>query len=489
MIRVRFAPSPTGLPHVGNIRTALFNWIFARHHGGKFILRIEDTDRERYDERALQAIIDGLRWLELDWDEGPAETGQLSGEYGPYFQSQRLELYHKYAQLLVDEGKAYYCDCSSERLGQIRESMRAKKLNFMYDRRCRERSIQSAPTDTNTVIRFKMPLDGETCFHDVLRGEVCFDNTTQDDIVLIKSDGFPTYNFAVVVDDHLMKVSHIFRGEEFISSAGKHKLIYDALGWQPPQMVHLAMILGPDRAKLSKRHGATAITAFEEQGILPEVMFNFLALLGWSAKDDSEILSRKEIIERFDLDGLSSKAAVFDFEKLRWMNGEYIRMMPPEKLTELLKPFYEEWGWCDDKKPYDDEHLEKISVAMQERLKTLPAMKEIGFYFFIEPTGYDPKGVKKRFKTETSQWLRDIADEFYALDVWAEPGLESVIRDYAEQLGIGAGKIIHPIRLACSGLTGGPSLFEMLEILGKETVTGRLRKAAEWIDKSVIGNQ
>ena len=477
MFRVRFAPSPTGLPHVGNMRTALFNWLFARHYNGKFILRIEDTDQKRYDENALRAIMDGLRWLELDWDEGP----DVGGDFGPYFQSKRIDIYHRYAQQLVEEGKAYYCDCKAERLEEIRKEMRAKKLNFMYDRKCRERNISSEPGDTNTVIRFKMPLYGDTCFNDKLRGEVCFDNETQDDIVIIKSDGFPTYNFAVVIDDHLMDISHVFRGEEFISSAGKHKLIYDAFGWEPPQFIHLPIILGPDKSKLSKRHGATAITEFKKKGILPEVMFNYLALLGWSTKDDSEIISRDELIRRFDTDGLSSKSAVFDFEKLQWMNGEYIRMMQPEKLTEILMPLYKKWKWLDNRE-YNGLYLNRISAAMQERLKTLQDMEKKGFYFFMEPTEYDEKGVRKNFKPDRAKWLREIAEKFDTVDEWGETQMEAIIRDYAEKLDVGAGKIIHPIRLACSGLTGGPSLFEMLEILGKDTVVRRLIKAAEWIE-------
>ncbi len=480
MVRVRFAPSPTGLPHIGNIRTALFNYLFARHNNGKFILRIEDTDRERYTPEALGAIMNGLRWLGLEWDEGP----DVGGDFGPYFQSKRLNIYHKYAKKLVDEGKAYYCDCSPERLEKVRAEMRAKKLNFMYDRHCRERGIKSDPSDPNTVVRFKMPLSGESCFDDVLRGKICFDNATQDDIVLIKSDGFPTYNFAVVIDDHLMQITHIFRGEEFISSAGKHKHIYDALGWEPPKMVHLAMILGKDRSKLSKRHGATAITEFEKQGISAEAMFNFLALLGWSPKDDTEIFSRSELIKRFNLDGLSTKPAIFDFEKLEWMNGEYIRMMSVEELTSKLIPMYKKWGWLDDDE-YDMEYLNSISAAMQERLKKLSDIKELGFYFFREPTEYDAKGVKKNFKYERAEWLKYIADKFEALDDWTEPAMEGVVRDYMKVLNVGAGKLIHPIRLAVSGLTKGPGLFEMLKILGKDVVIRRMRKAAKWIEENV----
>ncbi len=478
MVRVRFAPSPTGLPHVGNIRTALFNWLFARHHGGKFVLRIEDTDRQRYDPRALDAIFEGLLWLGLEWDEGP----RVGGEYGPYFQSQRLEIYHEHARRLVAEGKAYYCTCPPERLEALRKEQLAKKLPVMYDRHCRDKNIKGDPTDPDKVVRLKMPTEGETVFYDVLRGEVRFENRLLDDIVLIKSDGYPTYHFANVVDDHLMGITHVMRAEEWISSTGKHIRLYEAFGWDPPKFVHLPMILGPDKSKLSKRHGATAITEFMEKGFLPEAMFNYLALLGWSAKDDTEIMTREELISRFDIDGLSPKAAVFDIEKLKWMNGEYIRMLSPEDLTEKLLPFYRRWGW-DEK--FDRGHLDRISFAMRERLKTLEEMREKGFYFFEEPEGYEPKGVRKHFKPHVADWLEEVSRRFEALDAWSEGKLEQIVRGYADELGVGVGKVIHPIRLAVSGTTAGPSLFLMLDILGRETVLRRLRRAVEWIRNNV----
>jgi len=482
MIRVRFAPSPTGFPHVGNIRTALFDWLFARHYGGTFVLRIEDTDRGRYQPEALDAIMNGLRWLGLDWDEGP----DVGGDYGPYFQSERLEIYHKYARQLVENGFAYYCDCSPERLQKVREERIAQNLDPMYDRHCRERNLKSDPTDSNTVIRFKMPLSGQTCFDDELRGEICFDNSTFDDIVLIKSDGFPTYHFAVIIDDYLMKISHIMRAEEWIPSAGKHILIYKAFGWEPPKLVHLPMILGHDRSKLSKRHGATAIAEFEKQGFLPEAMFNFLALLGWSPKDDSEILSKDELIRRFDLQGINTKASVFDFEKLLWMNGEYIRMMSSDELTEKLKPFYSRYGWCTENKPCDEQYLQKISNAMQIRLKTLGEMEDMGFYFFSEPTEYDAKGIKKYFKPQVIDWFVEIIEKFGAVSNWDEESLEELLRDYVEKLQVGFGKVVNPIRLAVSGLTRGPSMFELLEILGRDKVISRMKRALDWMRENLI---
>ncbi len=475
MVRVRFAPSPTGLPHVGNIRTALFNWLFARHHGGKFILRIEDTDRERYEPEALDAIMKGLRWLGLDWDEGP----DAGGDFGPYFQSERLAIYHDYARKLVAEGKAYYCDCSPERLDEVRAARMEQKLPPMYDRHCRDRKLDSDPTDPTTVVRFKMPLFGKTSFPDELRGEITFDNSTFDDIVLIKSDGFPTYHFAVVCDDHLMQVSHIFRAEEWIPSAGKHALLYAALGWEPPKFVHLPMILGPDRTKLAKRHGATAITEFERQGILPNAMFNFLSLLGWSPKDDTELFTREELISRFDIGGINTAASIFDFEKLSWMNGEYIRKLPIPVLTDYLTHHYTEWGWNWQSMPR--EKLDAISLAMQERLRVLPDMRELGAFFFNEITDYDEQGVKKNFKLDTAQWLDELAMRFEKLPTWSHDALEETVRVFAEENGVSAGKVIHPVRLAASGMKMGPGLFELLEILGPPTTCRRLRDAAQWI--------
>lgn len=480
-VRVRFAPSPTGLPHVGNIRTALFNWLFARHHNGKFILRIENTDRARFDPQALDAIINSLLWLGLEWDEGP----NVGGQYGPYFQSERIELYHEYARKLVEEGKAYYCNCSPERLEYVREERKKKGLPPMYDRHCRDLDIKSDPADKNTVIRFKMPLEGKTRVNDYLHGEISFDNATFDDIVLIKSDGFPTYHFANVVDDHFMKITHILRAEEWIPSIGKHFLLYQALGWQPPVFVHLPMILGPDRSKLSKRHGATFIGEFQKMGILPDAMCNFLSLLGWSPKEEREIYSREEIIARFDLDGLNTAPAVFDFQKLEWMNGEYINMLSPAELARYLKPFVESWGFCKMQEYCSDEYLTKVSGVMRERLKRLTDLKELGAFFFVDPTGYDPRGVQKNFKPQTAKILSQIAEEYEAMENWSEVIIEEKTRAFCEKNNIATKEVFHPIRLACSGLILGPSLFSMLELLGKNRVVVRLRNASDWIEKNI----
>lgn len=470
MIRVRFAPSPTGLPHVGNIRTAIFNWLLAKNLSGKFILRIEDTDQKRYDPNSLTAIMRALRWLGIDYDEGPGK----GGEYGPYLQSQRLEIYHAHARQLISDGRAYYCDCSADRLESVRKGNPA---NPMYDRHCRKHNIQSDPTDPKTVVRFKMPLSDETCFHDILRGRICFDSSTLDDIVLVKSDGFPTYNYAVVIDDHLMNISHVLRGDEFIPSACKHVLIYSAFGWQPPAMIHLPIILGPDRTKLSKRHGATEIGAFEKMGVLPDAMLNFLVLLGWSPKKDLEILPREEIVRCFNLDNITVSPAVFDIKKLLWMNGEYIRMMPASKLTELLSPLYSQWGWPKKEATY----LDRVSLSMQKRLKTLVDMRDTASFFFEDPKSYEAKGIKKNLDQNIAPHIEEVSRRLSLLTEWDDPSIENIIRGYSIELGINVAEIIHPLRLAVSGLCGGPGLFEIISIIGKDTTSRRILRVLEFI--------
>jgi glutamyl-tRNA synthetase len=343
MVRVRYAPSPTGMPHVGNIRTALFNWVFARHHGGKFIVRIEDTDRARFVEGSEQAILHSLRWLGLDWDEGP----EVGGPHAPYYQSQRLEIYQRIAHQLVEEGKAYKCFCTPEELEQMRAQQRAQgAAATMYDRRCRKLTPAEVKAREDAglpyVIRFKMPLEGTAEYDDLIHGRTVFQNKLTDDFVMLKSDGFPTYHLANVVDDHLMEVTHVMRGDEWVSSMPRHLNLYRALGWEPPQFAHLPLLLGPDRQKLSKRHGAVEFTDFIRQGYLPEAMFNFLAICGWNPGDDREILSREEIIQLFSIERISDNPFVFDHDKLLWMNGYYLRHLPKERLVELCLPYLQE---------------------------------------------------------------------------------------------------------------------------------------------------
>ncbi len=471
--RVRFAPSPTGLPHIGNIRTALFNWLWARNTGGQFILRIEDTDRERYDPKALNAIMEGLRWIGLDYDEGPDKPG----DYGPYFQSERLSIYHHYAEQLVESGHAYWCNCSKERLDNLRAYQTENKLPPGYDRHCRDLNLKSSPTDPNTVLRFRIPENETVIFNDFLRGEISFQSKDLDDLVLLKSDGFPTYHFAVVIDDYLMKITHILRAEEWIPSAGKHVLIYKALGFTPPEFVHLPMILGNDRSKLSKRHGATSILEYKDMGFLPEAVFNFIALLGWSPGNNKEIISKEEMISLFDISNINKSSAVFDIEKLKWMNSEFIRLLSPEELTQKLLPIYETKNWVRD-----EAYLNRVSKAIQERIKLLPDIVDLGAFFFEEITTYDEKGIQKHFNHENSVENIDlIIESFSKISDWTEHNLEEAIRMISEEKGMKAATFIHLMRLSVSGMTFGPSAFELTEIIGKEKVIQRLQNAKDYI--------
>jgi len=480
-VRVRFAPSPTGMPHIGVIRTAIFDWLLARHHGGRFILRIEDTDRSRFVEGAVENIIEALRWLGMDIDEGPAPIG---GQYGPYFQSKRLDFYHRYAKYLLETGRAYWCDCSPERLATIREEQAAQKIAIGYDNHCRTRGLRGDFGDGVHVLRFAIPEGGATTFHDELRGDITIANADLDDLVLIKRDGFPTYHFASVIDDHHMAITHVFRGEEWISSAPKHRLLYEALGIEPPKFVHVPVILGPDKKKLSKRHGAANVLEYRDMGYLPEALFNFLALIGWNPGNDDEVMTREELIERFSLERINTSPGVFDIEKLDWMNGEYIRRMSIDGLLERLAPLMIEWGWIDENfEPWGEEYIRQTLVLMQERLKKLPDLRTGGAFFFEEPDPdkFDPAHIKKAFKGDNIEGR--ISQTRAALESceWSHDGIEAAIRSVAENLEVGAGKIIHPVRLAVSGLTGGPSLFDMLHLIGRDSVTRRIDRAIEWI--------
>ncbi|MGD8996709.1 MAG: glutamate--tRNA ligase, partial [Anaerolineae bacterium] len=381
-VRVRFAPSPTGEPHIGNIRTVVFNWLFARQGDGQFILRVEDTDRERYRPDTVRVIMDGLRWLGLDWDEGPslealghsdvddARDYAVGGPHGPYIQSERLEMYREVAEELIERGWAYRCNCSPERLARVRERQQAAGEHVMYDRHCRDLAVP-VPAGERHVIRLKVPLEGETIVHDAIFGDMTFDNELIDDQILLKSDGFPTYHLAVVVDDHHMQITHVIRGEDWISSTPKRILIYQAMDWEPPVYCHVPLVNGPDGQKLSKRHGATSIAEFRHQGYLPEALLNFLALLGWSPGEgeEQEVFSREALIERFDLFRVSKSPATFSYEKLNWMNGVYIRKLSQEELVERLLPFWQRVGLVPDPCPEEMMcRLRRIVPLIQERL-------------------------------------------------------------------------------------------------------------------------
>ena len=483
-VRVRYAPSPTGEPHIGNIRTALFNWLFARHHGGRFVVRIEDTDQGRLVPGAVEAILDGLRWMGIAWDEGP----EVAGPYGPYLQSQRLDIYARYAAQLLEQGDAYRCWCSREQLQQFRQQNPHSNSPARDSCRCRTQGrpataagITDADEDEG-VIRFAMPTTGISEVRDLIRGEVEWRNELQDDFIIIKSDGFPTYHLAVVADDHLMRISHIMRAEEWLPSTPRHLQLYRALGLEPPYFAHLPMITGADRAKLSKRHGATAIGEYREQGYLPEALRNFMVLLGWSLDGSSEVLPLSSIIENFTLDRITKSAAVFDQDKLLWMNGVYIRELPPEKLAARMKPFVER-RLPYEKLPVNEEYLGRIALLLQERIKRLDETPEMAAYFFQEPEPYDPallvqKGMDVGSTAAALAAAGAALQDYAAFD---RQGLEVLLTAAGEELGLSRRQFFGMLRVAATGRTATPPLFEMLETLGRERTLHRLQTAAEML--------
>jgi len=482
-VRVRFAPSPTGYFHVGGARTCLFNWLFARRHGGQFILRIEDTDRTRYQEEALSDLLEGLRWLGLDWDEGP----EVGGPYGPYFQSKRLHLYQEYAQKLLDMGYAYKCYCSPERLQQMREEQQRRGENIGYDRHCRELTAQERAEKEAQgivpVVRLKVPLSGETAFHDLIRGRISIKNSQMDDFVLLKSDGFPTYHLANVVDDHLMKISHILRADEWISSTPRHVLMYKAFGWTPPLYAHLPVILNPSgKGKMSKRKTVGAdgreynvlVHEFREAGYLPEAMFNFLALVGWSYDDKTDILTREQIISHFDLNRISKSPAAFSYDKLDWMNGVYIRQLDVEDLARRIKPFLDRANLSADM-----DTVRCITPLIQKRLVKLSDAVALTDFFFVDELHYDPQLLIQ--KKMTVAQARQVLDESHrvlsALPSFDEDAIEKALRAKAEEMGLKARQFFGTLRIAITGKKVAPPLFGTLAILGREKVLRRIERA------------
>ena len=478
-VRVRYAPSPTGMPHIGNIRTAMFNWLFARHHGGKFIVRIEDTDQERLVEGAVDGILDGLEWLDIDWDEGP----RVGGDFGSYFQSERLPLYHAEAERLIRQGDAYRCYCTRERLVDLRKEQERNKLPLGYDRHCRNLSDSERraldESGAPYVVRFAMPDTGVTQLHDLIRDDVEWQNELIDDFVLLKSDGFPTYHLAVVTDDHLMQISHVLRAEEWLSSAPRHLQLYRALGYAPPEHGHLPMILGPDRSKLSKRHGATSILEYQDDGFLPNALRNFMVLLGWSLDDKTEVMPIDTIIENFTLDRVGKPAAIFDREKLSWMNGVYIRDMEAPALADAMMPFLEE-GLAPELLPVDREYLLRIVPLLQERLKVLTECPEMVSYFFEAQPLYDPANLVQRgmSEEETVKALDRSLEALEQADFVAE-SLEELLRSLGEELELTPRRFFGTLRWAATGRSVSPPLFETMEVLGRERLMSRLRWARE----------
>lgn len=460
----RFAPSPTGHLHIGGARTAIFNWLFSRHHGGKFILRIEDTDTQRSTEEYTKSILESLRWLGIDWDEGP------------YFQTQRLDLYRAYAERLYQSGWAYYCECSPEEVEQRRQEAFAKGLKPKYDGACRGKGLTPAP---GRVLRFRCPQTGTTVVKDIIKGVLSFDNSELDDLVLIRSDGMPTYNFSVIVDDITMGITHVIRGDDHVNNTPKQVLLYQALGERIPEFAHVPLILGPDRKRLSKRHGATSVIAYREMGFLPEALFNYLVRLGWSY-GDQEIFTKDELIEKFSLENVGSSASIFDMEKLRWLNGHYIRQKSPEELVEPLLPFLKAKGYPE--KPRD--YLGRAIQTLQPRCATLAEMADAIDFYMLDEVTYDPKAAEKIFTSEASVFLEEITGAISKNEgCFEEKALEELFRRMAEEHGVKLKVIAQAVRVALTGRTASPGLFEIMDILGKEVVINRLRKAVEYARK------
>lgn len=478
-VRVRFAPSPTGTLHIGGARTALFNWLFAKHHGGKFVLRLEDTDLTRSTSESALGILEGLQWLGIEWDEGPDQ----GGSFGPYRQSDRLSIYQYYIQKLLDNGQAYYCFCAMEELQAQRERARNEKRDYLYEGKCR--SLSQAEVDEKlragekAVIRFKTPSDGFTRVNDLIRGEVSFNNQLLDDFIIEKSDGWPTYNFAVVVDDAAMKISHVIRAEEHLSNTPKQLLIYEGLDIIPPEFAHVSMILAPDRSKLSKRHGATSVQEFRDEGYLPEALLNYLALLGWSSGEDIDFWQIQDIVSRFSLADISRSPAIYDIEKLAWMNGHYMAQADPKRLSNLLFDEAAGKGWVNTD---NQDYFIKVVSLLKTRAKKLGDLLNEANYFFEDDFNYDEKGFNKYFKTEKAlNNLTAVLAIVREITSFNAEALEGQFRSVAADMGVKAGDLIHPTRLALSGRTNTPGLFEVMEIIGRDRCISRLEHAIEQV--------
>lgn len=485
-VRVRFAPSPTGYLHIGNARAALFNWLYARKHKGVFILRIEDTDQKRYVADAEQDCKDSLRWLGLDWGEGP----DVGGNYGPYRQSERAEMYRQWAGWLLDNGYAYRCNCTPERLAGLRVQQEKRGEKRGYDRHCRDLGL--GPDIGPHIVRFKMPLDGETAVDDLIRGSIIYQNVELEDLVLLKSDGLPTYHLANVVDDHFMEITHILRGDDWIATAPLHVQLYRAFGWDMPGIAHLPMILSPSgKGKLSKRdqafeEGGTKVLVqvreFRKAGYLPEALVNFLTNVGWAFGDDREIFIPEEAMARFEIKDINPAGSKLPFDKLIWLNGQYIIKMAPDALAEKIKPYLEADGLM-----VDMDKLRAITPHIQERIKTLGEASEwLTFLFRDEIVIDDPAQLiqKKMDADSTQRALQAAYDTLNGLDDFSHEKQEAAMRALAEQLGLSAGQLFGSVRVATSGQPVSPPLFQSMELLGKEASLGRIRNAIAMLETS-----
>lgn len=469
-VRVRIAPSPTGDPHVGTAYVALFNYVFARKHGGKFVLRLEDTDQVRARSSSEDMILRSLRWLGLTWDEGP----DVGGPYGPYRQSERKELHAQHAQALVEAGNAYRCFCTPQRLDEMRAKQRAEGGQMGYDRHCRSLSAAEVKAKLDAklpfVIRLKMPTDGVTVVHDAVRGPVEFENQRIDDQVLIKSDGYPTYHLANVVDDHLMKITHVMRAEEWISSTPKHVVLYQAFGWEPPVFAHLPLLRNPDKSKISKRKNPTSLAYYERAGILPETMLNFLGLMGWSFGNDVEIFSVEQMIERFDLKGINLGGPIFDQTKLSWLNNQYLQKMSPDRFISHVRD-----------QMFSPDYLRKLYPLVMERMERLDQFVDNNSFFFNGALRYEGVPLVPQGKTpqEVSAMLGELADVLDEVYDWDHDNLKKALDAHKEKLGWKPKDYFMTVRMVTTGRKDSPPLVESLVIIGREMTRFRLRNARE----------
>lgn len=460
-VRTRFSPSPTGYLHLGGARTALFNWLFARHHQGVFVLRIEDTDVARSEARFEADILESLTWLGLTWDEGP------------YHQSARLPVYRDFVQQLLAKGRAYYCDCPPEELERKRQVALARGEKPRYDGRCRERGLQPGP---NTAVRFRAPQEGVTHWLDLTKGPIAFDNRELDDLVILRTDGVPTYNFAVVVDDITMRITHVIRGDDHIPNTPRQILLYQALDTPLPEFAHIPMILGPDRTKLSKRHGALSVLAYRDMGYLPQALVNYLARLGWS-HGDQEIFSREELIRYFSLEHVGKSAGIFNPEKFLWLNAHYLRESADSELAPLLVDFLARHGITNS----DLDYLTRVVATLKPRAQTLVEMAEKARFYFQDPRPYDPQAAKKFLTPDIAPVLQEIIRRLEELPTLAEENLAQLFADLQQQTGRKLVALAQPVRVALTGKTVSPGLYEIMNILGKDAVISRLRAALAFI--------
>jgi len=463
-VRVRFAPSPTGFLHIGGVRTALFNWLFARQQKGVFVLRIEDTDQDRSTDESIQAIIEGMKWVGLDWDEGP------------FRQTERMEIYRSHALALQDNGQAYWCVCKAEELEARRKEAEAKGLSPRYDGRCRTLGVTNPPGDA--ALRFKAPQEGQIVVDDLIKGKITFDNSAADDLIILRSNGYPTYNFSVVVDDALMNITHVIRGDDHMTNTPRQIPIFQALGFPVPQFGHLPMILGSDKSRLSKRHGATSIMAYKDMGYLPEAMVNYLVRLGWS-HGDQELFTRQELIDKFSWKNVQSSPAVFNPEKLLWINAEYIKTSSPSQVAQALIPLLEQAGLQEQVKAVSSEWLAQLVILVKERAKTLVEMVDWVRPYFGETVALEEEAAKKFLTPAIVPVLGKLLARFEAFPTFSKQVWEESFKKFVEEEGIKMGQIAQPVRVALTGRTASPGLFEVMEVLGRDRTLLRLRQGLE----------